>query len=135
MPIISQEDLTRRLGHTDKLLLLKKPFDSIEVTQLARTLTEKWYLAWQAALKLEQMELLVSQRTQKLLELQHAPALAAAREPEPPEDRMPVVLLLEHNAGLEPPNLRGPGAETTRSSPRRTAPRDLSRRGRWSLIC
>src|SRR6267142_1110319 len=66
----SQEDLTRRLGYTDKLLLLKKPFDSIEVTQFARTLTEKWYLARQAALKLEQMELLVAQRTQRILDLQ-----------------------------------------------------------------
>ena len=66
----SQEDLTARLGHTDKLLVLKKPFDNIEVTQLARTLTKKWHLARQAALKLEQMELLVSQRTQKVLALQ-----------------------------------------------------------------
>src|SRR5262249_28749645 len=31
----SQEDLARRLGFTDKLLVLKKPFDSIEATQLA----------------------------------------------------------------------------------------------------
>src|SRR5258708_24539487 len=52
----SQDDLWRRLGFTDKLLVLKKPFDSIEVTQLAITLTEKWHLAVQAALKLEQME-------------------------------------------------------------------------------
>src|SRR5258708_3030420 len=66
----SQEDLFRRLGRTDKLLVLKKPFDAIEVTQLARTLTEKWYLAAQAALKLEQMELLVAQRTQRVLALQ-----------------------------------------------------------------
>ena len=66
----SQEDLTTRLGHTDKLLLLKKPFDTIEVTQMARTLTRKWHLARQAALKLEQMELLVSQRTQRILEMQ-----------------------------------------------------------------
>ncbi len=66
----SQEDLAARLGHTDKLLLLKKPFDTIEVTQLARTLTKKWHLARQAALKLEQMELLVSQRTQRILEMQ-----------------------------------------------------------------
>ena len=66
----SQEDLAARLGHTDKLLVLKKPFDNIEVTQLARTLTKKWHLARQAALKLEQMELLVSQRTQRLLEMQ-----------------------------------------------------------------
>ena len=94
----SQEDLTRRLGHTDKLLLLKKPFDSIEVTQLARTLTEKWYLARQAALKLEQMELLVSQRTQKLLQLQQPPA--PAPETEPNEDRLPVILLVEHKPEL-----------------------------------
>jgi len=66
----SQEDLAARLGHTDRLLLLKKPFDTIEVTQMARTLTKKWHLARQAALKLEQMELLVSQRTQRVLEMQ-----------------------------------------------------------------
>ena len=66
----SQDDLATRLGHTDKLLVLKKPFDNIEVTQLARTLTKKWQLARQAALKLEQMELLVSRRTQRVLELQ-----------------------------------------------------------------
>lgn len=66
----SWADLTRRLGQTDKLLVLKKPFDNIEVTLLASTLTEKWYLARRAALKLEQMELLVARRTQRVLELQ-----------------------------------------------------------------
>jgi len=71
----SQEDLTTRLGHTDNLLVLKKPFDNIEVTQLARTLTKKWHLARQAALKLEQMELLLSQRTQKILEMQRCELL------------------------------------------------------------
>ncbi|HTI71516.1 MAG TPA: helix-turn-helix domain-containing protein [Candidatus Limnocylindria bacterium] len=64
------EKLGARLGRTDKLLYLKKPFDYIEVVQMANTLAEKWFLARQAALKLEQMELLVSQRTQKVLELQ-----------------------------------------------------------------
>ncbi|HWD21397.1 MAG TPA: response regulator [Verrucomicrobiae bacterium] len=97
----SQEDLTDRLGHTDKLLLLKKPFDSIEVTQLARTLTEKWYLARQAALKLEQMELLVSQRTQRLMELQaDAAAPAAPRDQDQPEERLPVILLVAGSADL-----------------------------------
>src|SRR3989442_8721770 len=70
----SWEDLAQRLGQTDKLLLLKKPFDNLEVTQLASTLTEKWFLARQAALKQEQMELLVAQRTQKLLALQRRPS-------------------------------------------------------------
>lgn len=66
----SQDDLMARLGRTDKLLILKKPFDTIEVTQLAGTLTAKWYLARQAEMKLEQMELLVARRTKKVLELQ-----------------------------------------------------------------
>jgi CheY-like chemotaxis protein/AraC-like DNA-binding protein len=70
----SQEDLTARLGHTDKLLVLKKPFDTIEVTQLAGTLTAKWFLARQAALKMEQMELLVARRTEKVLDLQRREA-------------------------------------------------------------
>jgi CheY-like chemotaxis protein/AraC-like DNA-binding protein len=95
----SQEDLIRKLGSTDKLLLLKKPFDAIEVTQLARTLSEKWYLGRQAALKLEQMELLIARRTQQLLELQRAPAvLSPGATPDPLEQ--PVVLLVESGPEL-----------------------------------
>jgi len=33
------EDLARRLGQSDRLLVLKKPFDHIEAVQLASTLT------------------------------------------------------------------------------------------------
>jgi two-component system sensor histidine kinase/response regulator len=33
-----------RLGNTDRLLILKKPFDSIEVCQMASALVEKWNL-------------------------------------------------------------------------------------------
>jgi two-component system, NtrC family, sensor kinase len=38
----SWDDLTRALGQTDHLLVLRKPFDAIEVRQLAASLTEKW---------------------------------------------------------------------------------------------
>jgi diguanylate cyclase len=38
------EDVVERLGRSDKLLLLKKPFDIAEVWQLACALTEKWNL-------------------------------------------------------------------------------------------
>lgn len=41
----SWEDMVRRLGCTDRLLILKKPFDTIEVRQLAVALTTKWELA------------------------------------------------------------------------------------------
>jgi hypothetical protein len=37
--------LTQHFGHTDKLLILRKPFDTIEVWQLASALTQKWHLA------------------------------------------------------------------------------------------
>ena len=44
-------DICNRLGRTDKLLILKKPFDGVEVYQLAVSLTEKWKLGRQAQLK------------------------------------------------------------------------------------
>src|SRR5258708_29922255 len=40
----SWTDLIKRFGATDRLLILKKPFDPIEVSQLACSLTEKWHL-------------------------------------------------------------------------------------------
>jgi len=98
----SWEDLVRRWGQTDKLLVLKKPFDTIEVTLLASTLTGKWFLARQAALKQEEMELLVARRTQKLLELERhdltAEASPATNEAGPVEGReLPLVLLVEND--------------------------------------
>lgn len=38
----SWEQTFRRLGRSDRLLILKKPFDPIEISQLALALTEKW---------------------------------------------------------------------------------------------
>jgi CheY-like chemotaxis protein/AraC-like DNA-binding protein len=62
------EDLAKRLGQTDRLLVLKKPFHDIEVMQLASALARKWILGRQAAMKFEQAETLVAHRTQKLIE-------------------------------------------------------------------
>ncbi|MCP5108092.1 MAG: PAS domain S-box protein [bacterium] len=62
----SWEEITRRLGTTDKLLLLKKPFDSVEVAQIAATMTEKWFLSRQAAQKMEEMDRKVEERTREL---------------------------------------------------------------------
>jgi AraC-like DNA-binding protein len=103
--------LIRKLGQTDKLLVLKKPFDSIEVTQLAITLTAKWFLARQAALKLEQLELLVSKRTRTILNLQrHEPRElneADLCDPINPasglnsgDNRLPLILLVENSVEI-----------------------------------
>ena len=47
------DQVTHRLGHSEKLLILRKPFDMIEVKQLADSLTHKWNLAFQAEQSLE----------------------------------------------------------------------------------
>ena len=38
----SWEQIVEKLGHNDRLQLLRKPFDPVEVHQLANSLTEKW---------------------------------------------------------------------------------------------
>jgi signal transduction histidine kinase len=50
------EQALGRLGSPDRLLVLKKPFDPIEVTQLARALVAKRRLALQAASHLASLE-------------------------------------------------------------------------------
>jgi PAS domain S-box-containing protein len=58
--------MTGRLKHRDRLVILKKPFDAVEVLQLAAALTEKWRLLQQSKLRLEQLETLVADRTEVL---------------------------------------------------------------------
>lgn len=65
----SWNDIVAKVGVTDQLLILKKPFDSIEVSQLASALTQKWQLSKEARLKRAELEQLVEERTRKL---QHA---------------------------------------------------------------
>ncbi|MGN6556135.1 MAG: ATP-binding response regulator, partial [Verrucomicrobiota bacterium] len=62
----SWDDMTRRLGQTDNLLILKKPFETVEVLQLAHALTQKWILGRQAKLRMEDLNRMVCQRTEEL---------------------------------------------------------------------
>uniref|UniRef100_UPI003FA70736 ATP-binding protein n=1 Tax=Polaromonas sp. TaxID=1869339 RepID=UPI003FA70736 len=62
----SWEEVLARLDVRDRLLILKKPFDIIEIGQLARTLTVKWELARQAALQMNSLEEAVQDRTKAL---------------------------------------------------------------------
>jgi len=62
----SWDDILSRLGHTDRLLILKKPFDNIEVLQLASAMTEKWRLTEQIRDQVQRMEILVASRTREL---------------------------------------------------------------------
>src|SRR5664279_5552173 len=62
----SWTDIQHQLGHSDNLLILKKPFDNIEVTQLACALTRKWQVSLQAATRMEDLDRMVVQRTSEL---------------------------------------------------------------------
>ena len=62
----SWDELLARLDVRDRLLILKKPFDAVEVYQLASALTAKWQLAQVAALKMARLEDAVEQRTGEL---------------------------------------------------------------------
>ena len=62
----SWDEVCRELGHTDQLLILKKPFDNIEVAQLAIALTKKWALTRDARVRQQDLELMVRRRTAAL---------------------------------------------------------------------
>ena len=78
----SWDEMLETLGTSDRLLILKKPFDNIEALQLANALTEKWHLARQAQCQVEELERRVQARTQDLSianeELQRAKEVAEA---------------------------------------------------------
>jgi len=60
------EQMLAKLGHSDRLVILKKPFDPVEILQLASSLTEKWNLYQQVKVKLVELERLVRERTAAL---------------------------------------------------------------------
>ena len=62
----SWDDMLNKLGRTDRLVILKKPFEVIEVLQLAEALTEKWNLSQQAKQKMIDLEQAVQARTVEL---------------------------------------------------------------------
>ena len=63
----SWDDMIGRLGRPDRWVILKKPFEPVEVLQLANALTEKVRLLHQARLKEEDLENRVRERTAELM--------------------------------------------------------------------
>src|SRR5690348_7801151 len=60
------DELLDTLGASDRLVILKKPFDRIEVVQLANRLTKKWQLMQEAKLQRGELENMVAARTRHL---------------------------------------------------------------------
>jgi len=62
-------EMFEKLGDRDGLLILKKPFDAVEASQMAHALTEKWWLHKEARKKMERLEEQVAARTVDLRSL------------------------------------------------------------------
>ncbi len=60
------DDIRKRLGNSDGLLVLKKPFDTVEVLQMAHTLSRKWELTRQVRASIEELDRKVAERTAAL---------------------------------------------------------------------
>jgi two-component system NtrC family sensor kinase len=59
-------DVLTRLDARDRLLILKKPFDTIEVYQFASALTAKWHMTEQASFNMSTLQQAVVERTREL---------------------------------------------------------------------
>ena len=62
------DKMTSRLPGSDSFVILKKPFDNIEVLQLAHALTRKWEVTKQAQVRTETLEAMCAERTRALQE-------------------------------------------------------------------
>ena len=65
------EAMAERLEFGDQMLVLKKPFDSLEIRQMASALTWKWQMAQDAAMKVLSLEQTIEARVHELLKVSH----------------------------------------------------------------
>jgi two-component system, sensor histidine kinase and response regulator len=62
----SWDQMVQKLGQTDHLLFIKKPFDGVAVKQIALTLTTKWELDRKNRENLKDLESIVEKRTAEI---------------------------------------------------------------------
>lgn len=79
----SWEEIRSRLGVSDNLLILKKPFDGAGLQQMVAALVRKWQWARQARMQMEEMERMVELRTAELRQSEERFAAAFRAAPLP----------------------------------------------------
>ena len=83
----SWDEVRAKLGRTDQLLILKKPFDPIELQQVAASQVARWHLNQQSQQNQEKLESTVEARTKEIAETRDLvfftlARLAESRDPE-----------------------------------------------------
>ena len=62
----SWDEMIAKVGQCDRLVILKKPFDNVEVLQLANALVAKWQLLQQVRSHVSELEERIRERTQQI---------------------------------------------------------------------
>jgi two-component system cell cycle sensor histidine kinase/response regulator CckA len=62
----SWQEIFTRLNCADRLLILKKPFETVEVLQIVHAMTRKWTQGRQLSVRMEMLEQMVEDRAQEL---------------------------------------------------------------------
>ena len=62
----SWDEMIAKVGQSDRLVILKKPFDNVEVLQLANALVAKWQLLQEVRLHISELEERILERTHQL---------------------------------------------------------------------
>lgn len=68
----SWDQMNKQLGNKDNYLILKKPFEAIEVRQLAFSLSRKWQLYQQSRIQMNNLESLLKNRSEELKKSEQA---------------------------------------------------------------
>ena len=80
------DQVLQQLKHSDKLLILRKPFDNIEVWQLANSLAKRWHQVQQEKGQFDLMAQLADERAEELQREAEQIQLAMVTPPAPPTD-------------------------------------------------
>lgn len=83
----SWEQIAERLPHAERLLILRKPFDPLEVRQLAYGLTAKWFLRRQATSRALDLKRMVVQRMRDIELIRSRIAEVAKQQAAPASSR------------------------------------------------
>jgi putative two-component system response regulator len=75
----SSEQIVDRLGESDRLIIIKKPFDPDEIRLAALMLNKKWHMERQAELRESELEQMVTARTRDIVETRDVAMYALAR--------------------------------------------------------
>jgi len=76
----SWDEIVARLGHSDRLLIVRKPFDSLEILQLAHALSRKWSLQREVDQRLADLDALVQREMARREEAERELRLAQKLE-------------------------------------------------------